>query len=82
MLCAAGAYTILTRTLLPIHGKDSTFAKALGRDTKGNISLALYVASIALAFVQPWIACAGYVAVAAIWIVPDRRFERRLAEKE
>ena len=81
LLCSAGAYTVLTRVLLPLHGKDSTFAKALGRDVKGNVSLAIYVASITLAFVQPWVACAGYVLVAAIWFVPDRRFERRLTEK-
>jgi len=30
---------------------------------------------------QPWVACAGYVLVAAIWIIPDRRFEKLLAEK-
>jgi len=81
LLCSAGAYTVLTRTLLPIHGRDSTFAKALGRDVKGNVSLVIYVASIALAFAQPWVACAGYVAAAALWIIPDRRFEKRLAEK-
>jgi uncharacterized membrane protein len=67
--------------LLPLHGKESTFAKALGRDVKGNVSIVMYVASIALAFVQPWVACAGYVLVAAIWFIPDRRFEKRLAEK-
>src|SRR5712671_7865878 len=81
LLCSAGAYTILTRMLLPLHGKDSTFAKALGREVKGNVSLVIYVAWIALAFVQPWVACAGYVLVAAIWIVPDRRFEKLLEEK-
>jgi uncharacterized membrane protein len=80
LLCSALAYTVLTRTLLPIHGKDSTFAKALGRDFKGYVSLVIYVVSIALAFVQPWVACAGYVLVAAIWIVPDRRFEKLLEE--
>jgi uncharacterized membrane protein len=43
--------------------------------------MVIYAASIGLAFVQPWVACAGYVLVAAIWIVPDRRFEKLLAEK-
>src|SRR5712691_11276525 len=55
LLCSACAYTVLTRTLLPIHGKDSTSAKALGRDFKGNLSIAIYAASIVIAFVQPWI---------------------------
>jgi uncharacterized membrane protein len=78
LLCSATAYTILARTLLAIHEKDSTLARALGRDFKGYLSLAIYLASIGLAFVQPWLACAGYAAVALIWIYPDRRFERLL----
>ncbi|MGE5640285.1 MAG: TMEM175 family protein [Clostridia bacterium] len=80
LLCSALAYTILTRSLLRIHAKDSLFARGLGSDAKGNVSLALYAASIAAAFFWPAAACAGYVAVAAMWIVPDRRFEKLLQE--
>ena len=79
LLGSAFAYTILTRALLAIHEKDSMFARALGKDLKGKISLVIYVASIALAFAQPWIACAGYALVACIWIYPDQRFERLVA---
>jgi uncharacterized membrane protein len=82
LLCAACAYTFLARTLLAIHDKDSTLARALGKDLKGYLSIAIYVASIAIAFVQPWLACAGYVAVACIWIIPDRRFERLLRQRK
>jgi uncharacterized membrane protein len=78
LLMAACAYFILTRALLPIHEKDSALARALGRDFKGKISIALYVAAIGLAFVSSWIAGALYVAVAVIWLVPDRRMERAL----
>ena len=81
LLCAACAYTILTRVLVAGHGRDSLIAKALGKDFKGNISLFIYVVAIALAFWQPWIAGALYALVAAIWLVPDRRFEKLLAEK-
>ena len=76
LLASALAYTILTRVLLAIHERDSPFARGLGRDMKGHISLAIYVVSIGLAFIQPWVACAGYVLVAAIWFYPDSRFER------
>ena len=79
LLAAALAYTILTRALLAIHERDSTFARGLGKDVKGNISLVIYIVSIGIAFIQPWIACAGYVLVAAIWFYPDRRFERLVA---
>ncbi len=82
LLGAACAYTILTLVLLASHGKDSTLAKALGKDFKGKISIAIYVAAIPLAFVQPWISGGLYVLVAAIWLCPDRRFEKLLAESK
>jgi uncharacterized membrane protein len=81
ILCAA-AYTILTRVMVRHEGPDSTVAAALGgrlsRDWKGNASLALYAAGVALAFLEPLAAKAVYVFVAAMWFVPDRRVERAL----
>jgi uncharacterized membrane protein len=76
LLGAAIAYTILTRVLLKSHGRDSTFGRALGNDTKGYVSLALYVAAIPLAFAWPLASCALYASVALIWLCPDRRFEK------
>jgi len=81
LLLAACAYTILTRVLVAEHGKDSLIARGLGSDFKGNISLAIYVVAIALAYWQRWIACGLYAVVAAIWLVPDRRFEKLLQGK-
>ena len=78
LLMCAIAYTILAQMLVRHHGQDSTFARALGSDTKGKVSLALYVAGVALAFRQPSLACALYALVALLWLVPDRRFERAL----
>ena len=72
------AYFILTRALLRIHPKDSTLAIALGRDFKGKISIVINVAAIGLSFVRPWLALSLYIAVAVIWLVPDRRIERRI----
>jgi hypothetical protein len=50
--------------------------KAVGRGTKEWVSFALYVAAVVIAFVSPPIAVTIYVAVAAIWLIPDRRFVR------
>ena len=77
-LLAAVAYTILTRVLLALHGNDSTLAKALGRDLKGKISLALYAAGVLVALLWPWVAAGLYIVVAIIWFVPDRRIEKVL----
>ncbi len=80
LLLAAVAYFILARILIAIHGRDSLLAEALGRDVKGKISIVIYALAIPLAFVQSWIAFGLYVVVAIIWLVPDRRIERNLAQ--
>ena len=82
LLMCGLAYNILTRVLVATHGADSLVARALGSDRKGTISVVLYVAAVALAFVHAWIPLALYAAVALIWLVPDRRFERLLAEQK
>jgi uncharacterized membrane protein len=79
LLFAAIAYYILVRALLALHGSDSALAIAIGSDFKGKISVLFYVVAIPLAFVAPILACALYVAVAGIWLVPDRRIERTLS---
>jgi TMEM175 potassium channel family protein len=80
LLMCGVAYYILTRVLLAAHGADSLLARALGSDRKGRISLVIYLVAIALAFVHAWIALALYAVVALIWLVPDSRFERLVAE--
>lgn len=81
MLCASFAYFILVRSLLALHGKDSTLANALGPDLKGKVSLVFYAIAIPLAFVNSWLASGLYVLVAVIWFIPDRRIEKALAER-
>jgi len=78
LLCAAIAFTILVRVLISVHGPDSVLATAIGGDLKGKISLLVYAAAIPLSFVNPWVACALYVVVAVMWLVPDRRIEETL----
>ncbi len=75
LLMAAIAYTILQQAIVSHHGHDSTLATAVGRDRKGKLSLACYAVAIPLAFASHWVSDALYVAVALIWLVPDRRIE-------
>lgn len=75
MLLAGFAYYLLTRALIAHHGSDSPLALALGPDLKGKLSLVLYAVAIPLAFASSLAACALYVVVAAIWLIPDRRIE-------
>jgi uncharacterized membrane protein len=76
LLCAALAYTILVRAILAHEGPRSPLRAAIGSDRKGNVSLLLYVIAIPLAFVHELLADALYVAVVAMWLVPDRRIEK------
>jgi uncharacterized membrane protein len=64
--------------LIREHGGDSTLAKAVGNDFKGKVSVVIYLAGIALAFVAPWVSAALYTLAAAWWLVPDRRIEHLL----
>jgi uncharacterized membrane protein len=83
LLMAALAYTLLVRALLARHGSDSVLAAAIGSDFKGNVSLACYVLGILLAvLLNRWLGIALYTAVALIWLVPDLRIERALAERK
>jgi uncharacterized membrane protein len=75
---AALAYFILTRVLISHHGKDSTLAIAIGRDFKGKISMFCYAVAMAISFINSWFACALYVMVAVMWLIPDRRIEKTL----
>ena len=74
------AYFILTRALISLHGRESVLATALGRDFQGKVSVVIYLAAIPLAFVHTWFACALYVLVAVMWLVPDRRIEKILTQ--
>ena len=78
LLGCAIAYTIFVIALLALHESDSQLAQAIGRDRKGKLSLVLYAAALAFAWIVPWVSVALIVTVAVIWIVPDRRVVRAL----
>jgi uncharacterized membrane protein len=80
LLMAAVAYWILLRAILAAEGPGSLLERAVGRDLKGNLSLVLYVVGIVSASLSSWVAGAIYVTVALIWLIPDRRIERALAQ--
>lgn len=77
LFAAAVAYYFLVQALLCSPHKNERLRAAIGNDFKGKISLVFYIAGIALAFVNVWLSCACYVAVAAVWLIPDRRIEKK-----
>ena len=78
LLMAGAAYQLLEIALAAADGPDSTVSEAVGGHAKELISIAAYLAGMVLAWVSPFISIALYILVAATWLVPDRRFEKRL----
>lgn len=79
-MCAV-AYSLLVRCLIRYHGGNRELAAAIGTDVKGWASIVLYLVGVALSFVQPWLGFAVYIGVALMWLIPDRRIEKRLAHE-
>jgi uncharacterized membrane protein len=79
LLMCAIAYYLLVRTLIAAPGQVDTLAEAVGRDIKGRVSPVIYAAAIPISLFAPLVSFALYAGVAAIWIVPDPRIERRIS---
>jgi uncharacterized membrane protein len=75
LLMAAIAYYLLERTIIRAQGPESILQQAVGRDWKGKLSPLLYVAAIVATLLSPVISQVIFVAVALIWLIPDRRIE-------
>ena len=68
-------------TIIACHGGNkSLLASAVGRDLKAKLSLAGYVVAIGLAFVTTLASDAIYLAIALMWLIPDRRIQAKIAE--
>src|SRR5215831_12719843 len=78
LLMAALAYLVLQQAIIRAQGQDSILRKAIGRDWKGKLSPVLYIVAIVATLRFPRIAQAILVIAALIWLVPDRRIEKRL----
>jgi uncharacterized membrane protein len=78
LLLAAVAYFLLVRALIAARDQHQGLAAAVGRDRKGIVSALVYAVAVPIALVTPYAAFGLYVAVAAIWVVPDPRMERAL----
>jgi len=78
LVLAAIAYFILVQTLLALHPSGSSLASAIGRDVKGKLSLLIYALAILASFFSTLVGWSLYIAVALIWLVPDRRIENTI----
>ena len=82
LLLAAIAYLALQQTIIRSQGQDSILKKAIGSDWKGKLSPVLYIMAIFTSLRSAWLAQAILVIAALIWLIPDRRIEKRLATQQ
>ncbi|AWH84431.1 hypothetical protein HYN59_04555 [Flavobacterium album] len=78
LLMAGVAYVILQNLIIKSQGGESLLAKAIGGDIKGKLSPVLYIAGIGCSFVSNWLSGLMYVAVALMWLIPDKRIENKM----
>ena len=76
MLLCALSVALLRFALLAANAPDAPIARLAGRGRKGQVTIASYVVAIAIALLWPMVAVALYFAVALLWIIPDKRFEK------
>jgi uncharacterized membrane protein len=82
LFMAAIAYWVLQQAIIASEGRASVLQRAVGNDWKGKLSPVLYLIAIAVTFWSPLAAQAIYVSVALLWLVPDRRIEHALQDRE
>ncbi len=78
LLMSAIAFYILQRTIIKSHKENFILRKAVGRDSKGKLSIALYTFGLLISFLNTWAAIGIYIIVAIIWFIPDSRIEKNL----
>lgn len=79
IMCAI-SYTILASTLVKLPGANSALAQAFGKDWKGKVSILIYAVAMTVSLFCSWVGFGLYWVVALIWLIPDRRIERKVAK--
>ena len=82
LLAAAIAYYVLQLRMMRLPVTGPRLREVVGDDLKGKLSPVIYVTGILLAVVEPWLGLIPFFVVALIWLIPDRRVERYLAEHQ
>jgi uncharacterized membrane protein len=86
LLAAALAFVLLQAVIIHFQGDGSPLRQAIGRDSKGKASMLLYLVAISCSCISTsatraaTVAC--FVAVAILWLVPDRRIKRVLDQDD
>lgn len=77
---SAVAYYILQIQIIKTHGENSDLKAVIGNDFKGKVSVVLYLTAILAGFIFKWISFGIYILVALIWLIPDKRIEKKFSD--
>lgn len=78
LMMAAIAFKILSNSVIKANGVDSVLAIAYKKDLKGYMSILVYLIGVIISFFIPLISIILYIAVAIVWLIPDKRIETLL----
>ena len=76
------SFVFFEQVIVRVHGRGSVLAQAIRRSPKEASSVVAYAVAIGMSFWLPWLSALLYAGVAILWLIPDRRIERRLARTE
>lgn len=76
LLMNAVCYWILVKLIIKNEGNSSHFAKAIGNDLKGKLSVVFYILGITFSFIRSEFGILFYAIVAFMWLIPDKRIEK------
>jgi uncharacterized membrane protein len=80
LFMASVAWYILALLVIKEEGKESKVGQAYQRDTKTKISMLIYASATVIAVYKPLVSMIIYALLAAVWFIPDKRIESKLAK--
>ena len=66
----------LVKLIIKNEGNNSHFAKAIGNDLKGKLSVVFYILGITFSFIRSEIGILLHAIVAIMWLIPDKRIAK------
>jgi uncharacterized membrane protein len=79
LFMSAMAYWLFERVIIAAQGDKGRLKRAIGSHWKEKLSPVAYAVGVVIAFWVPLAALAIYAGVAMLWLVPDKRIEKRVA---
>lgn len=82
LFMSAVAFRMLEVTLIKTHNKTAPITQHISRGHKEIASIVLYLTGILMSFVHIAVPVVCYVLVALLWIIPSRKLENSILQKE